>query len=122
MTVDRRARVLVIDDDDDLRMLIAAVLEAEGYSVDVAADGAEGLASVEHALPDVVVLDMKMPRMDGPTFARELHRQYGHRAKVLVLTAADDARRRAEEVNADGWLGKPFDLDALVAAVRKQAS
>jgi len=120
MSAEERARVLVIDDDDDLRMLVAAVLESEGYLVDVAADGAEGLAAVARAIPNVVVLDMKMPRMDGPTFARELHRQHGHRAKVVVLTAADDARRRAAEVDADGWLGKPFDLDALIAAVRQQ--
>ncbi|HEX2922834.1 MAG TPA: response regulator [Chloroflexota bacterium] len=113
--------ILVIDDDHDLLTLVAFLLEGEGYRVLTASDGREGLARLEEEMPDLILLDMKMPVMNGWEFAREYHATYEVRAPVVVLTAAEDARKRAMEVGAAAWLGKPFDLDALVAMVAKHA-
>jgi CheY-like chemotaxis protein len=114
--------VLVVDDDDDIRTLVASVLEDEGFSVTTAADGIDALAAVERAMPDVILLDMKMPRMDGTTFAKEFHDRFAHGARIVVITAAENAKRRAADVGADDVVGKPFDIDALVQVVRRQGA
>ena len=114
--------VLVVDDDPDILSLVALVLRGEGYVVETAADGAEALAAVARRLPNLILLDMKMAGMDGWQFAREFHARYDSGAPIVVLTAADDARKRAQEIGAQGWLGKPFTLDDLIAAVDRQHS
>jgi two-component system chemotaxis response regulator CheY len=68
--------------------------------------------------PDLVLLDMRMPVMDGWAFARAYRELPAPRAPIVVMTAAPDARHRAAEVEADGFVGKPFDLSELVSAVR----
>ncbi len=112
-------KILVVDDDRDLQTLVAFVLESEGYQVETASDGQQGLDMVERGMPALILLDMKMPVMDGWEFAREFHARYNSGAPILVLTAAEDARKRAEEIGAATWIGKPFDLDALVATVAR---
>jgi DNA-binding response OmpR family regulator len=114
-------RILVIEDDDDIRELVAAVLCEEGFEVATARDGRAGLASVNARMPDVIVLDMRMPVMDGWEFAARFHEEHGDAAPIVVLTAADDVRRRAEEVGAAAWIGKPFALDTLIATVARTA-
>ena len=111
--------VLVVDDDQDLLNLVALVLETDGFKVQTAADGRAGLAAVELGMPDLILLDMKMPVMNGWEFASEYHARYNGQAPIVVLTAAEDAKRRAKEVGAVGWIGKPFDLDTLVEVVRQ---
>jgi DNA-binding response OmpR family regulator len=111
--------ILVIDDDRDLLTLVAFILESEHYHVMMASDGREGLARVAEQMPDLILLDMKMPVMNGWEFARELQATYEICPPIVVLTAAEDARKRAMEVGAAAWIGKPFDLDALVAVVAK---
>jgi CheY-like chemotaxis protein len=115
-----RERVLVVEDDQDLAALLEMLLDGEGYQVDVAGNGREALERVAAALPDLILLDMKMPVMSGPEFARAFRARYGAAAPIVVVTAAADARRRAAEIDAEGWLGKPFDPDALLAAVEAQ--
>ncbi|MBI3978821.1 MAG: response regulator [Chloroflexi bacterium] len=109
--------VLVVDDEEDIRYLIALILESEGYRVETAMDGRAALTAIERRMPDLIVLDMKMPIMNGWEFAREFRARHNGQVPILVLTAADDARKRAEEIGAAGWLGKPFELDALVRAI-----
>ena len=109
-------RVLVVDDDDAIRDTVAEVLASEGYLVLTAANGAEALNLVEAQRPDLVLLDMRMPVLDGWGFVAGLNER-GIRLKVLVLTATQDARRWAGEIGADGWIAKPFDLDELLSAV-----
>lgn len=117
---DRHAKtVLLVEDDADLVALVALVLQEDGYRVKVACNGREALAKLEHDLPDLILLDMKMPVMNGPEFARELEVRHGRQAPIVVLTAAADAHRRAAEVGADAWLGKPFEPDALLSTVRR---
>ncbi len=117
-----RTHVLVIDDDPDMRDVVSQALEAFDHRVTTASNGEEGLAQLEHGLPDLILLDMRMPVMDGWTFAAELHRRYGDRVPVVVCTAAEDTASRAREVGAVGALGKPFELDELLHLVETHAT
>ncbi len=110
--------VLVVDDDEAILEIVTTILEAEGYPVQTATNGAEALALVERARPSLVLLDMRMPVLDGWGFAREL-RARGVQLPILVMTAAQDARRWADEIGADGYLAKPFDLLHLLDAVQR---
>ncbi|MCC6557830.1 MAG: response regulator [Polyangiaceae bacterium] len=112
-------KVLVIEDDQDLVSLVEMLLRGDGYRVEVASNGREALARLEGDSPDLILLDMKMPVMSGPEFARELEVRHGQKAPIVVLTAAADAHRSAAEVGADAWLGKPFDPDTLLSTVRR---
>ncbi|HET7786862.1 MAG TPA: response regulator [Myxococcales bacterium] len=113
------ARVLVVEDDPDLAALEAEVLKLRGHEVDVASNGREALEAVDRARPDLILLDMKMPVMNGREFADEYRRREPSTAPIVVVTAADDAQRRAAEVGASGWIAKPFDPDALVDQVAR---
>ena len=112
-----RAHVLAIDDDPDMRDVVSQALEAFDFDVSTASNGEEGLAVLERGLPDLILLDMRMPVMDGWTFAAELRRRYTGSAPIVVCTAAEDARRRAREVDAVGCLSKPFELDEMLRVV-----
>jgi DNA-binding response OmpR family regulator len=111
------ARVLVVEDDPDLAALEADVLLERGHAVEIASNGREALAAVERAAPDLILLDMKMPVMGGREFAEEYRRREPKAAPIMVVTAADDAQRRAAEVGASAWIGKPFDPQVLVDKV-----
>lgn len=111
-----KPRVLVVDDDASIREMVSDFLEMEGYTVSTAADGVEGLRAVEAMCPSVVLLDMRMPVLDGWGFARKL-RERGIELPILVLTAAQNPRRWAEEIGARGFLAKPFDLYELLDAI-----
>jgi CheY-like chemotaxis protein len=113
----RERTVLVVDDDEDLRTVVALVLESAGYGVQLAADGQEALDQIEVALPDLVLLDMRMPRMNGWEFGQRVRAMYGHRIPVVVLTAAEQAEKRAKEIDADDFVAKPFDIDNLLRVV-----
>jgi DNA-binding response OmpR family regulator len=110
-------RVLVIDDDASIRRAVGIVLSDEGFQVDEAPNGRAALEAIERCHPDVILLDMKMPIMDGWEFVRRYRARYDRRAPIVVVTAAPDAAIRGAEVGADGYLSKPFDLDALIARV-----
>ena len=109
--------VLVVDDDPDLRELMRLLLEGAGYRVETARDGREALERVSAHAPALVLLDMKMPGMNGWQFARTLRRTHNRRIPIVVVTAGDDARRTAEEVGAEAYLGKPFELDDVLKVV-----
>lgn len=113
--------VLVVEDDPDLSDLLAMILADAGYPVRRAHDGAEALARVAEAMPALVLLDMRMPVMNGWEFAREFRARHGRAAPIVVVTAAENARLRAEEIAADGWLEKPFELEDVLGAVARFA-
>jgi len=113
-----KAPILVIDDDQAIRTTIADLLEAEGYPVATAVNGADGLVVLDQVKPALVLLDMRMPVLDGWGFARTLHER-GISVPIVVLTAAQDARRWAREINAADVVAKPFDLIDLLDAVER---
>ena len=112
--------ILVVDDDEVILDIVADVLRFEGYPVETAIDGVVALEVVERDRPALVLLDMRMPRLDGWGFARTL-RERGIELPILVMTAARDAAGWAQEIGAGGYLAKPFDIDELLDAVRGSA-
>ncbi len=114
-----RGPVLIVDDEEAILDMLREFLAAEGYDVSVARDGMDALDSVSKRRPAVILLDMKMPRMDGWQFAQEL-RKRGLTVPVIVMTAAHNARQSAEEIRADDHLAKPFaSLDEVLAKVER---
>jgi CheY-like chemotaxis protein len=105
--------VLVVDDDPDLLDLVGEVLRDRGYRVALAGNGEEALECVDAEVPGLVLLDMRMPVMDGWTFAKHLRERHGRSIPIVVMTAAEDSKLRADEIGADSDLGKPFDLQQL---------
>ena len=111
--------ILVVDDDDGVRTAVDAALSAEGYHVVAAADVPEALARASDDLPALILLDMRMPGMDGPDFARAYASFPRPRAPIVVLSAAEDASAWARRIGAVGHLAKPFDLNDLLALVAR---
>jgi two-component system, chemotaxis family, chemotaxis protein CheY len=111
--------VLVVEDDAATRALLRDVLEDAGYAVRVAADGAAGLRAARAVRPALVLLDLRLPGTDGWAFAAAYRRAPAPRAPVVVLTADVDAAAYAAGLGAAGHLLKPFDLDELLALVRR---
>lgn len=114
-------RVLVVDDSEVIRQLIRVNLELEGFEVVTAADGAECLEVVRRVRPDVVTLDVMMPRLDGlRTAARLRAEKQTARLPIAIVSACTPADLdKGESVGVDGYLGKPFDPADLVALVRR---
>jgi CheY-like chemotaxis protein len=115
-------RVLVVDDDEVIRQLIAVNLQLEGFEVETAVDGQDCLDKVADIGPDVITLDVMMPRLDGWETAVRL-RQSPDTAhiKVLLITARaqEDDKARAVKVGADAYLTKPFDPNEMIRVVRE---
>jgi two-component system response regulator MprA len=114
-----KPRVLVVDDDKAVRESLRRSLEFNGYEVSLAADGAEALARIASSDPDVVVMDVMMPRLDGIETTRAL-RTAQNDVPILVLTARDAVGDRVEglDAGADDYLTKPFALQELLARLR----
>ena len=114
-----KPRVLVVDDDKAVRESLRRSLEFNGYQVSLACDGAEALAAIAARAPDVVVMDVMMPRLDGLEATKAL-RQAGNDLPILVLTARDAVGDRVEglDAGADDYLTKPFALQELLARLR----
>jgi two-component system response regulator MprA len=113
------AAVLLVDDDASIRRMLERTLRAEGYDVAAAPDGGAALAAVERSMPDVVVLDVAMPGIDGLAVTRRL-RAKGLSVPILLLTARDALEERVAglDAGADDYVLKPFESEELVARVR----
>ena len=113
--------ILVVDDDRDIQYSMEMALADEGYAVLTASDGAEALTVLQQHVPKLILLDMRMPVMDGWQFARAYRRRPGPHAPIVVVTAARDAAERAAEIEAEGVLPKPFRIDDLLQMVGRYA-
>jgi CheY-like chemotaxis protein len=114
------SRVLVIDDDPDLGRVVRRVLELEGYDVVLSDDGLRGLAAAQRQRPDVIVLDLMMPVMDGYQVLEQLQNDPRTRdipVVVLSAVALDETRERVEAAGASAFLTKPFEPDQLSRAL-----
>jgi DNA-binding response OmpR family regulator len=111
--------ILVVDDDPSTRLTIQWALEEAGFLVETAADGIEALEQVQRARPALVVLDLRLPGIDGLTVAARLRADHGEPLPVLLVTVEDRVAAIARRIGAYAYLGKPFDLDDLVEAVRR---
>jgi CheY-like chemotaxis protein len=119
--ISRPRPVLIVDDDIETLAVERQLLVESGFRVVEAHDGAEALRLVQEDPPALVVLDVQMPGMDGPSFAREL-RMTLKRVPLVILTGVADPRREADRCNAEAYLSKPFDAQELVNVVRRFAA
>lgn len=118
-------RVLVVDDDEVIRQLIAVNLQLEGFEVFTAVDGRDCLDRVGEVGPDVITLDVMMPRLDGWVTASRLREDPGTRhIRVVMITARAQEHdvRRGHEIGVDAYVTKPFDPNQLIQTVRKLAT
>jgi DNA-binding response OmpR family regulator len=111
--------VLVVEDDDDIAQVLQRSLRLEGYEVKLAEDGVRALEEAHAFLPDVVILDLGLPRLDGIDVAKRM-RDDGDDVPILILTARDALENRVEglDVGADDYLVKPFERQELLARLR----
>ncbi|MCZ1266019.1 MULTISPECIES: response regulator transcription factor [Paenibacillus] len=114
-----RSTILIVDDDEKIVSMLRRGLAFEGYEVQTASNGAEGLSKLMDKEPDIVVLDVMMPQIDGFEVCRRL-REAGSKVPVLMLTAKDEVQSRVIglDTGADDYLVKPFALEELLARVR----
>jgi len=112
-------RVLLAEDDANLREVLTQTLIEDGFEVSAAANGAEALQRVQRFQPDVILLDMNMPVMDGPTFAERYRQLPLRHAPIVAVTAAGAAHQWAERIKAAAWLNKPFDVCALTCLLTR---
>jgi CheY-like chemotaxis protein len=111
--------ILLVDDDESIRQFITLALTGEGYEVATAADGRQALEAAAADAPALILLDMRMPVMDGWAFAAAYRKTPPPHAPIVVLTAARDAEGYAREVDANAVLAKPFELAELSRLVRR---
>ena len=117
------ATILIVDDDHSLREYVRVNLEAEGYVVREAASAAEGLAALGEESPDLILLDVMMPQVDGWEMLQQIHEQTGVGAIPVVMFSGKVDERSAAEAEsrgAQGFIGKPFDPRSLIESTRQQ--
>jgi CheY-like chemotaxis protein len=117
-----RRKVLVVDDDPFIRTLLVAWLQEAGYSVVTAEDGQQALEQIRRERPDVLLLDLMMPKLDGYSVARVIryHEDTRH-LPIIVLSADVRAPQKLNGIRVDGFLSKPFDLDEVLDRVSEYA-
>lgn len=119
MTENEKNKILIVDDDEGIRISLAAFLSRAGFGISIASDGEEALTTVESDPPDLILLDVLMPRLDGREVLRKLRRSKNW-TPVILLTQVGEAVERAMalEEGADDYINKPFDPHELVARIR----
>lgn len=111
--------ILVVDDDECLRRTVAMVLEDEGFLVEATGDGERAIELAKQTRPALAITDLRLPHLDGTGVAAALRAVYGDDLPVVLMSGSDGAAALARRIGAAGFLPKPFELDALLAAVRR---
>ena len=116
-----RRRVLIVDDDHEIVESLRFALESKGYEVLIARDGNQGLAMAEREDPDLVVLDMMMPKRSGFLVLEKLRRSRPVPLRVIMITANEGSRHKAyaEMLGVDDYIRKPFPMDRLIESVQR---
>jgi DNA-binding response OmpR family regulator len=114
-------RVLLVDDDPEIIDTIRYALEAKGYQLFIARDGNQGLAMAESENPDLVILDMMMPKRSGFLVLEKLRRTHENPVRVIMITANEGSRHKAyaEMLGVDDYIRKPFAIDKLLDSVQR---
>ena len=113
------SRILVVEDQDDVAQLIDVVLKGEGYTVAIARDGAQGLMMSRDWQPDLILMDIMLPGVDGGTLIARLRQEpETSDLPIIAMSASRTLRDRTPELQADALLSKPFDVDALLVQVQ----
>lgn len=114
-------RILIVDDDPDIIESVRYPLEKKGYNVLIARDGNQGLTLAEKELPDLVILDMMMPKRSGFLVLEKLRRTHEEPIRVIMITANEGSRHKAyaEMLGVDDYIRKPFAMDRLIESVEK---
>ncbi len=114
-------RILLVDDDADIIESLRLTLEANGYTVLVARDGNQGLALSERENPDLVILDMMMPKRSGFLVLEKMRRTRETPMRVIMITANEGTRHKAyaEMLGVDDYIRKPFPMDRLIESVQR---
>ncbi len=121
---DKRQRVLLVDDDHEIVESVRYALDAGGYEVLIARDGNQGLAMAEREDPDLVILDMMMPKRSGFLVLEKLRRSRPVPLRVIMITANEGSRHKAyaEMLGVDDYIRKPFAMDRLMESVKRLLS
>jgi DNA-binding response OmpR family regulator len=116
---DDRKRVLLVDDDDEIICAVETALAQRGYEVIVARDGSEALVCAERDLPDLIILDVVMPKRSGFLVLDRIRRLAVGSPRIIMVTASDEPRHRsfAESRGVDAFVSKPFELGKLLKKV-----
>lgn len=117
--------ILTVDDSPSMRMLLKASLTAQGYTIEAAEDGEQGLQRMHELRPDLLITDINMPRMDGFELIEAVRATPELRGvPILVLSTefSEEKKSRARSAGATGWITKPFDAAKLGAAIRRVAA
>ena len=114
-----RPRVLVIDDDDAVCEILREALTDDGYAVATVPHGAAALELVKHHRPAVIILDLRMPIMDGWSFAEQYRRQATPAASLILLTALKDIEESARRIGAATFIQKPFELTDVLTKIER---
>jgi DNA-binding response OmpR family regulator len=117
-----RHTILIVDDDSNVLELLRVNCVARGFDVVTAGDGLEALRLVEQRVPELIILDVMMPEMDGWEVCKQIRDRYQDSIRIVMLTAKDTARDKIIGKNilkADEYLTKPFDIDELLATVTR---
>jgi DNA-binding response OmpR family regulator len=114
-------RILIVDDDPDIIETVRYALENDGHEVLVARDGNQGLAMAERDDPDLIILDMMMPKRSGFLVMEKLRRSSGDPHKIIMITANEGNRHKAyaEMLGVDDYIRKPFNMDRLLESVSR---
>ena len=116
-----KRRIMVVDDDPSMIRMVTETLEPLGFEVIAAGDGNKGLASIEFYKPDLVILDLMMPKRSGFLVLEKLRRTRAVPMRIIMITANEGSRHKAyaEMLGVDDYIRKPFSMDRLVASVHR---